>query len=156
MVHPLGLSMSVPASYSDRTHRPASVWSRLWLLPAVLVTFAACQGTGEGAPGSRAIGRTVPGALVIAYASDAADTLPALGTDSILVLDWLRQATDSAGIVLGTTDYAMGTLVETIGAYQNGDGGYWLYKVNGAMVPKAVSDCRVAATDSVLLFFDRR
>jgi hypothetical protein len=132
------------------------MWTILWLLPVVLLSLAACQGSGEGAPGSGADSREVPGALVIAYAADSADTFPALGSDSIFVIDWLRRATDSAGIALGTKEYAMGTLVMAIGTHQNGDGGYWLYKVNGAMVPKSVADCRVAATDSVLLFFDRR
>lgn len=97
-----------------------------------------------------------PGALVIAYSADSADTFTANRTDSVIALDWLREITSAHQIALEAKTYPYGTLVERIGHRQNGDGGYWLYKVNGQMVPKSSDAHRVAWSDTLTFFFDER
>ena len=69
---------------------------------------------------------------------------------------FIRDAAGADSVPLETEEFAYGVLVQRIGDRINGDDGYWLYKVNGAMVPKAVSDHRVARSDTVLFFFDER
>ena len=59
-------------------------------------------------------------------------------------------------IALEVKTYPYGTLVEQIGPRQNGDGGYWLYKVNAQMVPKSADAHRVAWSDTLTFFFDER
>ncbi len=93
------------------------------------------------------------GALIIAYAPDSADTFAASNADSALVLDWLQKSCAQGGIDLEVRNYPFGTLITRVGPRRNGDGGNWLYKVNGQMVPKAVSAHRVSTGDTVLLFF---
>ena len=119
-----------------------------------LLFLLSCQ-TGEEAPQTV---RTpaLPGALVVAYAPDSADTFAAVGADSIVILDWLRAVTDSAGVTLELEEYSYGTMITAIGPRRHGEGGYWLYLVNGQSVPKAASECRVAASDTVRFFFDQR
>lgn len=97
-----------------------------------------------------------PGALVIAYSVDSADTFVANRADSVIALDWLREITSAHQIVFEAKSYPYGTLVERIGHRQNGDGGYWLYKVNGQMVPKSSDVHRVAWSDTLTFFFDER
>lgn len=96
------------------------------------------------------------GALVIAYSGDSADTFTANRTDSVIALDWLRGITSTHQIAFEAKTYPYGTLVERIGHRQNGDGGYWLYKVNGQMVPKSSDAHRVAWSDTLTFFFDER
>jgi hypothetical protein len=97
-----------------------------------------------------------PGALVIAYSADSSDTFTANRTDSVLALDWLREIASSHQIAFEAKTYPYGTLVERIGYRQNGEGGYWLYKVNGQMVPKSADAHRVAWSDTLTFFFDER
>lgn len=92
--------------------------------------------------------------LVVAFAPDSADTFPAFGADSLTALAWLQMACDTTGLPLGLESYPFGDLVVRIGPRQNGEGGYWLYKVNGGMVPESASSHRVSSNDSVLFFFD--
>ena len=94
------------------------------------------------------------GILVVAYMPDFADTFPAVGADSLTVLAWLRQACDSAGIVYDVQHYSYGALVDQIGSRMNGDGGNWLYKVNGGMVPESAGSHRVSPDDTVQFFFE--
>jgi len=114
-----------------------------------------CRGAGQqqqpGAPGTTAVGR---GAFIVSYASDSADTFATVGSDSILVLGWLRRACDSAKVKLDVKDFPFGSLVTGIGPRVNGDGGNWLYKVNGKMMAKAASACLVSPADTVLFFFE--
>ena len=93
------------------------------------------------------------GVLIIAYAPDSADTFAAPNADSALVLDWLQKSCAQGGVDLEVRNYPFGTLVTRVGARRNGDGGNWLYKVNGQMVPEAVSAHRVSTGDTVMLFF---
>lgn len=93
------------------------------------------------------------GILVIAYAPDSADTFMPVGQDSIIVLEWLRQSCDSAKVTLGLKNFPFGILVDAIGPRRNGDGGNWLYKVNGKMVPKAASTHVVSCRDTVDFFY---
>lgn len=97
-----------------------------------------------------------PGALVIAYSADSADTFVANRTDSVIALDWLREITATHQISYEAKSYPYGTLVERIGHRRNGEGGYWLYKVNGQMVPKSSDAHRVAWSDTLTYFFDER
>ncbi|HUU44702.1 MAG TPA: DUF4430 domain-containing protein [Acidobacteriota bacterium] len=123
--------------------------------PIVLLSaLLSCQTGGEAPQTVRSLAQ--PGALVIAYTPDSADTFVAVGADSVVILDWLRAAAGSAGLTLDLEEYSFGTMVTGIGPRRNGEGGYWLYLVNGQSVPKAASDCRVAASDTVRFFFDER
>lgn len=115
--------------------------------------LAAC-GTPEKAPGG-----TSPrsaGALVISYRSDSADTFVAKRSDSVLALDWLREVAGIHDIAFEAKTFPYGTLVERIGPRRNGDGGFWLYKVNGEMIPRSADAHRVAWHDTVTFFFDER
>ena len=94
------------------------------------------------------------GMLVVAYMPDFADTFPAVGTDSLTVLDWLRQACESADIPVDVQHYSYGDLVDQIGSRINGDGGNWLYKVNGGMVPESAGSHRVSPDDTVKFVFE--
>ena len=96
--------------------------------------------------------------LIIHYAGDRADTLGLTISvaDSLTVLAVLQTATKRAGIPLRISEYAMGVFVEQIGDRINGEGGYWLYTVNGDAIPKAVSACTVAPHDTIRFFFDER
>jgi hypothetical protein len=125
-------------------------------LPVVLLLHG-CNGGGQSDIAARTEPIALaPGVLLVEYAADSADTFPSWVDDSIPALQWLRMATDSAGIPLEVREYPFGTLVERIGPRRNGDGGYWLYKVNGAMVPRSADAHRIASTDTVLFFFDER
>jgi hypothetical protein len=97
-----------------------------------------------------------PGALVIAYRPDSADTFVAVRSDSVVALDWLREIARSHDIALELNSYPYGTLIEQVGPRRNGDGGYWLYRVNGQMVPKSADAHPVAWSDTVTFFFDER
>lgn len=97
-----------------------------------------------------------PGALVIAYSADSADTFIANRTDSVIALDWLREIASTHQFAFEAKSYPYGTLVERIGHRRNGDGGYWLYKVNGQMVPKSSDAHSVAWSDTLMFFFDER
>ena len=119
-----------------------------------LLFLLSCQTGGEAPQTMRQPDH--PGALVVAYAADSADTFAAVGVDSIVVLDWLRVASGNTGVALELEEYSYGTMITAIGPRRNGEGGYWLYLVNGQSVPKAASECRVAASDNVRFFFDER
>ena len=129
--------------------RPIALW-------VIALGLTACQSGGE----DRSSAETTPsvtdgtGILIVAYASDSADTFQAVGTDSLVVLDWLRQVADSAGVTVELKEYYFGLLIEAIGPRRNGDGGYWLYEVNGGSVPEAASSHRVASSDTVRFFFE--
>jgi hypothetical protein len=114
--------------------------------------FLACGG------GDREVRSTVPpvaadGLVIIDYA-DSADSFVTRGADSVTVLDRLQTACTSHGIGLSTTDFPYGTLIQGIGHRRNGEGGYWLYRVNGAMIPRAADRYRVAPADTIRFFFD--
>ena len=100
-------------------------------------------------------GTPTAGLVIIDYA-DAADSFVTVVCDSVTVLDRLQAACSTHGILLSTTSFPYGTLVSGIGHRRNGEGGYWLYRVNGAMVPRAADHCRVAPGDTIRLYFDRR
>ncbi len=129
--------------------------ARAGILVAALILFAAlgCS-SGEKAPQTDMA--PTAGALVIAYRPDSADTFTASRTDSVLALDWLREVTRTHDIRFEAETYPYGTLVQGIGPRQNGEGGYWLYKVNGQMVPKSADAHRVAWSDTLTFFFDER
>lgn len=94
--------------------------------------------------------------LIIDYAEDRADTFRAafLAVDSLTALDVLRDVAEREGVALKTKDYPMGVLIDQIGTRANGDGGYWLYSVNGRMIPHAASAKRVTSGDTVRFFFN--
>jgi hypothetical protein len=119
---------------------------------AMLATFAACS--PKESPEVTSSDR--PGALIIAYSSDSADTFVANRADSVLALDWLREVVQVHQLEFRAKSFAYGTLVEQIGYRQNGDGGYWLYKVNNQMVPKSADAHIVAWNDTLTFFFDER
>lgn len=98
-------------------------------------------------------GLTESGALIVSYAPDSADTFSPVGPESVLVLDWLRLVCDSAKVKLEVNNYPFGSLIAGIGARSNGDGGNWLYKVNGRMMARAASTCLVSPADTVLFLF---
>ena len=104
--------------------------------------------------------RTAPDSivLIIDYAEDRADTFRAAlsAVDSLSVLDVLRDVAKREGITLKTKDYPMGVLIDQIGTRTNGDGGYWLYSVNGRMIPKAASAEHPALGDTMRFFFNLR
>ena len=113
-------------------------------------------GCGAGEREARTDLPRVAGVLVIAYRPDSADTFVANRSDSVIALDWLREVTRTHHIALEAKTYPYGTLIERIGPRQNGDGGYWLYKVNGQMVPKSSDAHTVAWGDTVTFLFDER
>ena len=96
------------------------------------------------------------GALIIAYSPDSADTFAANRADSVIALDWLREVASAHQLELDAKTFPYGTLVERIGLRRNGEGGYWLYKVNGQMIPKSSDAHRVAWSDTLTFFFDKR
>ena len=97
-----------------------------------------------------------PGVLVISYSADSADTFVAHRTDSVIAFDWLREVATTHHLTLEAKSFPYGTLVERIGHRKNGDGGFWLYKVNGQMIPKSSDAYRVAWSDTLTFFFDER
>jgi hypothetical protein len=123
---------------------------------ALALALWGCDGHSEKGESGAAISQPPQGSgiLVIAYAPDSADTLAAFGRDSLTALAWLQLACDSAGISLGVEHYAFGDLVAKIGPRKNGDGGYWLYKVNGGMVPESAGSHAVSPDDTVMFFFE--
>ena len=124
------------------------------ILLVILVAISAWKcGSGEKRPES--VSGTA-GALIIAYRHDSADTFVAHRPDSVLALDWLREIASALDITLRVKSYPFGSLVEQIGPRQNGEGGYWLYKVNGRMIPRSSDAYRVAWSDTVTFFFDER
>lgn len=122
----------------------------LFVITLALVGCSAKEDSAKVAPSNK------PGALVIAYSADSADTFTSNRTDSALAIDWLREITSSHQIAFEVKTYPYGTLVERIGHRLNGEGGYWLYKVNGQMVPKSSDAHRVAWSDTLTFFFDER
>jgi hypothetical protein len=54
---------------------------------------------------------------------------------------------------LDVKDFPFGSLIDRIGSCRNGDGGNWTYKVNGRMLARAASACRVSPADTVLFLF---
>jgi hypothetical protein len=108
--------------------------------------------TQESAKPAPAAAHT-PGCVIVAYSADSADTLRTPHDDSLTVLEWLRLACDSARLTLDVQSYAFGDLVIQIGDKKNGEGGYWLYKVNSQPVPEAASAHRVAPSDTLLFFY---
>jgi len=96
------------------------------------------------------------GALIIAYSADSADTFVANRTDSVIALNWLREVVSVHQLEFDAKTFPYGTLIEQIGYRRNGDGGYWLYKVNNQMVPKSADAHTVAWGDTLTLFFDER
>jgi len=126
----------------------------LQLATAVALLVLVSCSKGEEAPESRAEPDVrPPGAIIVNYTPDSADTFRSAVPDSLLVLDWLHAFAESTGTALATQSHAFGELVVTIGPRSNGDGGYWLYQVNGQMATKAVSDLRVSRRDTVTFTF---
>ena len=121
----------------------------------VILVAVSLWDCGTGKKRSESAG-SLPGALIVAYRPDSADTFVAHRPDSVLALDWLREITVTHDITLRVKSYPFGSLVEQIGPRQNGEGGYWLYKVNGQMIPKSSDAYRVAWSDTVTFFFDER
>ncbi|MBI3871545.1 MAG: hypothetical protein HY304_00520 [candidate division Zixibacteria bacterium] len=124
----------------------------LLIVPAAWLTISACQGNAPGKQSAKPTG----GALIIGYRPDSADTFASRAGDSLTALAWLERAADSAGIAVTRRTFPFGILVESIGPRHNGQGGYWLYKVNGQMIPESSHGHRVAPTDTVEFFFDER
>lgn len=58
-------------------------------------------------------------------------------TETTTALQLLRESSRSSGFAVSEKEYAgLGTLVERIGDFQNGDGGkYWTYYVNESFAP---------------------
>ncbi|HSH00021.1 MAG TPA: DUF4430 domain-containing protein, partial [candidate division Zixibacteria bacterium] len=134
---------------------------RRWVMVWLGLTALGHWGCGGGSESPEQLQQApavapVAGALVIQYTDDSSVVLPPVSGDSILALDWLLQAADSAGIAVETKEFPYGILVNGIGHRQGGDGGYWLYDVNGAMVPKAASSHKVAWSDTLRFIFDER
>lgn len=93
---------------------------------------------------------------MIVYSADSADTFVANRTDSVIALDWLREVVSVHKLEFAAKTFPYGTLVEQIGYRVNGEDGYWLYKVNGQMIPKSSDAHRVAWSDTLTFFFDER
>lgn len=121
------------------------------MLGIFAVLIASCG--GDEPPQSKRAPASVPGCIILAYSDTEADTLRTPPVDSALVLEWLRASCVVAGLELVVQSYPFGDLVTQIGHRKNGEGGYWLYKVNGAPVPKSASAHRVARTDTVLFLY---
>jgi len=96
--------------------------------------------------------------LVVDYAADRADTtaMALAPSDTLTALDLLENVTTRNRIVLKTREFQIGTLVEQIGDCRNGDGGYWLYTVNGEPIPMAAFDYQTRPGDTVRFFFKER
>ena len=124
-------------------------------LELILISAIVIGCVAQNEPGQKPVGDS-QGALIIAYSADSADTFTASRPDSVIALDWLREITSTHQIVFEAKKYPYGTLVERIGHRKNGDSGYWLYKVNGQMVPKSSDAHRVAWSDTLTFFFDER
>ena len=129
-----------------------------WIIAVVSLglVLLGCEGASQKDKSGEVQSRPVAGTgiLVIAYAPDSADTFAAFGPDSLTALAWLQKACDTTGLPLALDSYPFGDLVVRIGPRENGDGGYWLYKVNGGMVPESASSHLVSPDDSVLFFFE--
>ncbi|MEW5700974.1 MAG: DUF4430 domain-containing protein [Candidatus Zixiibacteriota bacterium] len=125
-----------------------------WVAVGAVLLSAGCGQNGSrprpghGAQDSRA--------LIIAYSPDSADTFACPGRDSIAVLDLLMQMARSDSTIVRTKTYPFGVLVDQIGYRRNGDGGFWLYSVNGAMIPESADKHRIGAGDTVRFLFDER
>ncbi len=117
------------------------------------VTLAGCVARDE--PKSTA-GPASAGALIIRYSADSADTFVANRADSVIALEWLREVAATHHLAYEAKSFPYGTLIERIGHRQNGEGGYWLYKVNGVMVPRSADAHRIAWNDTLTFFFDER
>jgi hypothetical protein len=96
--------------------------------------------------------------LIVEYSLQRTDTSRMFLTapDSLTVLGVLQAVTKRDSVFLQTRSYAIGVMVEQIGDRKNGEGGYWLYTVNGEPIPQAVSAYRVSAGDTVRFFFNER
>ena len=124
---------------------------------AFVVVLLGCEGASQKGDVESAAESQPPqghGILVVAYAPDFADTFAALGRDSLTALSWLQQVCDSAGIPVHVDHYAFGDMISSIGTRMNGDGGNWLYKVNGGMIPESAGSHIVSPDDSVVFFFE--
>ncbi|MEW5874607.1 MAG: hypothetical protein AB1752_05425 [Candidatus Zixiibacteriota bacterium] len=117
-----------------------------------LALLALSCGAGQEADKPAADARP-PGCIILSYASDNADTVSIVPADSVTVLDWLRFACDSARLPLEVQSYPFGDLVIQIADRKNGEGGFWLYKVNSQPVPEAASLHRVSPSDTVMFFY---
>ncbi len=122
-------------------------------LMLLILVLTGCESGGENTQNARTEVPATPGVLVVSYSEASADTIAPPGTDSMIVMDWLRYGCDSLELAMEIQEYAFGDLVIGIGATHNGDEGYWLYKVNGESVPKAVSAHRVSSADTVMFYF---
>jgi hypothetical protein len=131
----------------------SNLWHRmaisLLLLPAM--TFGCSDRESSQPPAGK--GAVSGGLLIVSFAAESADTFPPPGPDSILVSDWLRLVCDSAHLALEVKEFPFGSLIDRIGSRRNGEGGNWIYKVNGRMLAKAASACRVSPADTVLFLF---
>ena len=129
---------------------------RYWMVTPIgfllAVSLLSCTGSGESESTALPDNRP-PGVLIVQFSPDSADTFPAIGTDSIVVLDWLRTFADSTGTAFETQHHPFGELVAQIGPRVNGDDGFWLYAINGEMASKGVSDLRVSYRDTVTFTF---
>ena len=123
----------------------------LLVLLVLSTALAACA-----KPEKTATPSNTPGVLIISYRPDSADTFVANRPDSVIALGWLREVAKTHEIALEVKSFPFGILVERIGPRQNGDGGFWLYKVNGQMIPKSSDAHPVAWSDTVTFFFDER
>jgi hypothetical protein len=133
----------------------SNLWRRtaisLSLLLLSAITFGCSDRQSSPSPAGK--GAVGGGLLIVSFAVDSADTFPPPGPDSVIVSDWLRLVCDSAHLDLKVKDFPFGSLIDRIGSCRNGDGGNWIYKVNGRMLAKAASACRVSPADTVLFLF---
>ncbi|MBD3297346.1 MAG: DUF4430 domain-containing protein [candidate division Zixibacteria bacterium] len=129
---------------------------RFW--PMLLTSCCLLISCGGGAEQERTGDQPVaadrpPGVLIVNYAPDSSDTFPAPKVDSVLALEWLQMYTNARGLNMATRQFSFGDLVIQIGPRRAGDGGDWLYEVNGEMATAAVSEQRVARTDTLSFTF---
>jgi len=134
---------------------PGGVSLGLCAAAIVMLHLLACQRRDQRQTTPRP-GGPAAGALIIAYSPDSADTFACAGRDSAIVLDLLASVAQTRGIAIATKTYPFGILVEQIGYRRNGEGGYWLYTVNGAMIPESAGRHRAAAGDTIRFFFHGR
>ena len=94
--------------------------------------------------------------LILDYSTIRADTSAMIlsSSDTLTVLELLQTLTARDSVVLKTKSYPIGVMVEQIGDRKNGDGGYWLYTVNGEAIPKAVSAYPICPGDTIRFFFE--
>ncbi len=123
-------------------------WPLLFTLCFLLVSCGGEDNTSSEHEQPAATNRP-PGILIVNYAPDSSDTFPAPKVDSLLALAWLQMYTNSRGLNMATRQFPFGDLVIQIGPRRAGDDGNWIYEINGEMATAAVSERRVARTDTL-------